>query len=318
MKNICLFIIIIKSTVLNSSNTHSDNSQSTLQFIENLGQWDKQIKYSGDVYGGKLFLEKNCFTWHFSNISELAELKHHHSNLSPDDFILKGHAFKTSFINANPDVSINGADKFSNYYNFFLGNDSLKWKGNVPTFASVNYNNLYNGVDLIAYSNNTNFKYDFIVEPNANPAQIQLQYDGLNNIYIENGDLILITSINKMVEQKPVAYQIINDNKINVPCEFILKGNIATFNFPNSYNSSYELIIDPATLIFSSYSGSTADNWGYSATYDEEGNLYGAGIVEGIGYPTTIGAYEEDFQGGTIFFPCDIAISKFTPDRGFL
>jgi PKD repeat protein len=260
------------------------------------------------VYGGKLFLEKNCFTWHFSNITELVEIKHS-GNSSPDDFILKGHAYKTNFINANPEVPLNGKNKFSNYYNFFLGNDSLEWKGNVPAYGNVHYDNLYKGIDLIAYSDSTNFKYDFVIEPNANPAQIQLQYDGLDNIYIENGDLILITSINKIVEQKPVAYQIINNSKTIVACEFMLNGNTVTFNFPTGYNSSYELTIDPATLIFASYSGSTADNWGYSATYDEEGNLYGAGIVFNIGYPTTIGAYQEDYQGGS-----DIAISKFTAD----
>jgi hypothetical protein len=37
-------------------------------------------------------------------------------------------------------------------------------------------------------------------------------------------------------------------------------------------------VIDP-TVVFSSYSGSTADNWGYTATYDSHGNLYGGGEV---------------------------------------
>jgi hypothetical protein len=37
-------------------------------------------------------------------------------------------------------------------------------------------------------------------------------------------------------------------------------------------------VIDP-TEIFCSFTGSTSDNWGYSATYDNAGNLYMGGIV---------------------------------------
>ena len=36
------------------------------------------------------------------------------------------------------------------------------------------------------------------------------------------------------------------------------------------------LVIDPV-LVFSSYSGSTSDNWGFTATYDNLGHAYGGG-----------------------------------------
>ena len=65
------------------------------------------------------------------------------------------------------------------------------------------------------------------------------------------------------------------------------------------------MVIDP-TVVFSTYSGSTADNWGYTATYDSHGNLYGGGIAFDIGYPVTLGAYQMDFAG-----QIDVSISKF-------
>ena len=49
------------------------------------------------------------------------------------------------------------------------------------------------------------------------------------------------------------------------------------FEFPNGFERSAELIIDP-TLIFSSYSGSTANNFGMTATYDDLGNFYAGGM----------------------------------------
>ena len=68
------------------------------------------------------------------------------------------------------------------------------------------------------------------------------------------------------------------------------------------------MIIDP-TEIFFSYSGSTADNWGFTATYGPDGSFYGGGIVFAPGFPTSPGAYDESFNGNF-----DIGIIKLSPD----
>ena len=60
------------------------------------------------------------------------------------------------------------------------------------------------------------------------------------------------------------------------------KGDVVRFKVKN-HSSSKTLIIDP-TEIFFSYSGSTADNWGFTATYGTDGSLYGGGIVFGNGF----------------------------------
>ena len=67
-------------------------------------------------------------------------------------------------------------------------------------------------------------------------------------------------------------------------------------------------------MTFSTFSGSTTDNWGFTATPDLYGNLFGGGIVFGTGYPTTTGAYDVTFNSGSGSFPMDIAISKFNTD----
>ena len=77
-------------------------------------------------------------------------------------------------------------------------------------------------------------------------------------------------------------------------------------------------VIDPE-LIFSTYSGSTVDNFGFTASYDDEGNLYSGGIatsptkfLNGV-YPATPGAFDVTFNGGEPnTFACDIAISKYS------
>ena len=95
---------------------------------------------------------------------------------------------------------------------------------------------------------------------------------------------------------------------IPIDCEWSVKGKSVHFKL-GTYDNNLPLIIDP-TLVFCSYSGSYVDNWGYSATYDSEGNLYGGSSVFGIdypGFPTTTGAYQDTFGGGSE----DIGILKF-------
>ncbi len=306
-----LLLIIFCSTILSAGNAAKTGD---LQYIQNNGQWQNQIAFSADIYGGRLFLEKNCFTWAFTNESELSDFKHKGNADELNNFIIKRHAFKTNFMNSNPDVKLSGEHAFDNYYNYFLGNDQTEWHSKVPAFNQVRYENLYDGIDMVIYSQDNSMKYDLIVAPHTSPRTIRINYEGLDKISLNDGNLELTTSLNKIIEYKPYAYQIINGIKIEVPCKFQLWENEVSFIFPEGHNSNYELIIDPATLIFASYSGSTTDNWGFSATYDAAGNLYGAGVAFAIGYPVTLGAYQESWAGGTGIYVADIAISKFSPD----
>ncbi|MFB6306340.1 MAG: hypothetical protein ABEH43_05030, partial [Flavobacteriales bacterium] len=67
-------------------------------------------------------------------------------------------------------------------------------------------------------------------------------------------------------------------------------------------------------MIFSTYSGSFSDNFGYTATYDSKGFLYSGSTAFGDNYPVTTGAYQQNYAGGdgTTNIPgTDIALSKY-------
>ena len=64
------------------------------------------------------------------------------------------------------------------------------------------------------------------------------------------------------------------------------------------YSKDATLIIDPI-LIFSSFTGSAANQFGFTATPAPDGSFYSGGIVFGQGFPTTPGAYRTNFVGGT-------------------
>lgn len=307
-------------------NTFAQHSH--VEFKENKGQWESNILYKAKLPAGQLYLEQNKLTYQFYNETDIIRIGDlHHGwikNPQASDSIINLHAFEVAFVNALA-AQTKAQHPCSDYENYFIGNDSSKWVSNVKKYQDVTYQKLYAGIDLKFYSaDDNNLKYDFIVAPNADPNQIQLQYNGVNSTSLENGSLVIETSVNKLVEQKPYAYQIINGKQKEVKCNFKLTNHVLSFDFPKGYNKTVPLIIDPA-LIFASYSGSTIDNWGYTSTFDEDGNLYGGGVAFGIGYPTTIGAYQMNFGGGnniaswgTYYNGVDVAISKFSPDGSSL
>jgi hypothetical protein len=55
---------------------------------------------------------------------------------------------------------------------------------------------VYDGIDLVFYSQGNNLEYDFVVAPGADPKQIHMAFDGVDALRIDDksGDLILTTA----------------------------------------------------------------------------------------------------------------------------
>ena len=290
--------------------SHGDE-ESELAFVKNNGQWPSQVEYRADVANGRVFLEKGTFTFVQMHAEDLDQHhdKMHESRAAYENFPSRGHAWKTNFVGANASPSFKELEKRTEYHNYYIGNDQTKWATRVPLFNEIGYTNLYHGIDLMVYSEKGNFKYDFIVHANAAANQIQLNYEGLNSIKLVDGNLVLNTSVGEFSELKPYAYQVINGKKVEVECNYVLNGTNVSFEFPNSYNENIDLIIDPV-LVAATLSGSTAENYGHSATFDNDGNIYTGARNFGPGYPATVGVVQNTFAGGGT----DIAISKISPD----
>ncbi|HLP52158.1 MAG TPA: PKD domain-containing protein [Chitinophagales bacterium] len=295
-----------------------------LVFKQNKGQWDERIVFNAPMKGGNMLLEKGAFTYNLFSLDDLKRIRgdqHHQHSYTPDfDKTFHCHAFRVSFIGASTTCQPQGTDKLSEYFNYFIGNDKSKWASRVAGYREVRYPELYKGIALNVYSDKANVKYDFVIKAGSSPEQIKLSYAGVNSLQLIDKALHVTTSLGTAVEQAPYAYQLINGVKTEVECAYVLNGNELSFAFPKGYNKQYELVIDP-TLIFSTFSGSFADNFGYSATYDSRKNAYAAGSVfinePGGGYPVTLGAYQTTWAGGTgagSLSGTDIGITKYSAD----
>ncbi|MBL7843205.1 MAG: PKD domain-containing protein [Cyclobacteriaceae bacterium] len=287
-----------------------------LKFIENKGQWPESINFAARTPAGRLMLSPGQFSLYLFDQQKANEAHLRlHGHISESDGTeemddrMDGHHVQIRFPGAlalRPSVA---SIPSKEYYNFFLGNDTSQWASRAYAFAEVVYPDLYSGIDLRISSVNQNLKYDFIVKPAAYAGQVQIEINGADQLYLDHGNLIMATSVGYLIEKKPFTYQVIDGQKCEVKSEYVLHNNTLSFRFPEGYDACYELVIDPL-LIFSTFSGSSADNWGSTATPGERGTLYSSGIVNnssfGGSFPASPGAFQTTYGGNY-----DIAILKY-------
>lgn len=283
--------------------------------VKNEGQWPDHVLAQADLGHGQVFFEKGGLTWNFFDLS--AVRAYHGSAQDPAELEgntrIRGHVFKTEFVDANLSSQVSYQDQIETYFNYFIGSDPSRWAGNVPGYEKIVYNDVFSGVDLHFYNHDYALKYDFIVAPGVDPSVIRLKYNGAESVALKNGRVIIQTSVNEVIEQQPVVWQETPNGQKRVACNYVLKDGQLGFEFPKGYDEQLPLVIDPV-LLFSTYSGSTADNFGFTATYDEEGYLYAGSSAFGAGYPTTLGAYQTVWGGGDgqgSLVGTDIAITKY-------
>jgi hypothetical protein len=69
-----------------------------------------------------------------------------------ESHIIKGHAYKTIWLNANENVAVSDQDKQPYFNNYYIGSDQTKWQANVGNYRIIDYKNLYNNIDAKVYS----------------------------------------------------------------------------------------------------------------------------------------------------------------------
>ncbi|SEJ09492.1 gliding motility-associated C-terminal domain-containing protein [Dyadobacter sp. SG02] len=286
-------------------------------FIENKGQWDKEIRFRAAIPGGFLFLKSHSLVYVLydgSKISAMHAKGHDQASAARVDTSVpdvRAHGVEVSFLNASPNVRYRPVKESKAHFNYFLGHDLTAWASGVKGFEEVVYENIYPDIDLRIYLNQAKLKYEFIVKPGADASRISFQYKGADKVSVnESGQIVIKTSVGDIKEAQPYSFQSgSNARAAEVPSAFRLsEDNIAHFELPAGYNKSLPLTIDPE-LIFSTYSGAESDNWGHTATYDDEGNLYSGGTVFGSDFPATTGSFQVKFAGFV-----DVSILKFNPD----
>ncbi len=335
---IALFLIVAASLSVTAQIGFSNH-----EFIENKGQWDPRVNFKAGFGTGNFYIQQAGFTVLMRNASDLHRIhefshgggltsspvqtasvkktiKNTTSSSSSSALILHSHVYEVSFLGANDHVVLVPDKALPGFTNYFIGNDPAKWGAHCKTFQAITYQNIYPNIDVRYYTSEGQLKYDFIIHPGGDPGRIAMKYTGPDKLVIRNNELIIKTSVGDAHEGEPHTYQQTKTGRSALDCQYLLdKNNTVRFSIKN-YDPAATLVIDPS-LTFSTFTGSTSDNWGYTATYDAGGNFYSGSIVlddggdSGNGFPVSTGAFQTSFQGGDDSegggFKYDVGIMKF-------
>jgi len=280
-------------------------------FIENRGQLAshegkaiQDIKYYMSTKGVQIYFLQDRIVYSFKRekqqISEATGKQKDKANRAYEEqkviLHLKG---------GNKTPEILSEDKAEGHFNFYYKHRP-EGITNVPGYRKIIYKKIYPNIDLVFYANNQGLKYDFIIHPGGNPSNIAMEYEGAEETLLTSaGQLLIRHSLGKIEELKPYTYQTINNQKVEIPSDFIVKNNHSVgFNLAR-YDKNQPLIIDP----FATYYGGTGQDEAVDIATDAAGNIYMAGNTYSDDFPTqTIsGGYNQTSFAGYM----DVFIVKF-------
>jgi gliding motility-associated-like protein len=261
-------------------------------FIENAGQYDGKIKtgeqilFAARVGLGFAYFTKSGVVYRYDEflddkgkpcISPDKKLEEH--DKKEREKIKDVPEFLTAtWKGSNPTVTITKDGKMGAPYNFPLGEGSHCTKS-VQTWAykTITYNNIYPGIDA-EYSfiqGKGGIKYNLIVHPGANLAQVKLAYSGAKEMKIDkDGNLVVGSSFGTLTDHAPVSHYAESGQSVGTSYQIV--GNEETFSVDN-LNTDNTLVIDPWTTIWTTntpITSSSGNDGCYDVDYDYYGNVY--------------------------------------------
>jgi hypothetical protein len=272
-----------------------------LSFELNHGQVDGAVKFISRARGYTLFLTEReaVMVWPGNDAAGAVPARRDRvSQARIEENVRTGSkpvTLRMHLVGAQPSSSVRGAGELPGKVNYFIGNDPSRWRTNIPTFTHVRLGQVYPGIDLVYYGNQSDLEYDFVVAPGADPGVIELTFDGADRVELDAaGQLLLRVGDEEVHWRPPHVYQEGNGTRQDVAASYRLRSTpevAAEEQTPRvafqvaGYDTTRPLVIDPV-LVYSTYVGGGADDVAYGIAVDSSGSAYVTGSTFSLDFPT--------------------------------
>lgn len=305
----CLLLLLSLPLVANSG---TKPATQTMVFQENKGQIHdqnyasrKDIRFAGTAGNLNFFLKTGGIVYqqvqptHFTASTDKMS-----GEVTEMPTALSYYRTDISWVNSNPDMGFKTSEPIQGLMNYYLPscpNGAL----NVKSYASIQYQNLYPGIDVLWYYENGGLKYDYHLSSGADYRSIQMEVKGYSSISIDRqGALQIHTPMGILSEDAPLVKQ---GSKI-LPAKWIVSGSFVSFDI-EGVQANEALVIDPAVRMWGTYYGGGSTDMIRAADTDNQENVYVVGYTNtttGTLFAST-GAHQGTF-GGSLQ---DAIIAKF-------
>jgi hypothetical protein len=204
-------------------------------------------------------------------------------------------------------------DTTSDTLNYFPPLDTVGITG-IRGGKRIIYPDIYEGIDMQLYSNESGLKIYFVVDAEVDPTQLKLKFTGQDYLMVQQAYLLLGMSGESMAIPEAIAYQI-DDNgdpeMMTWPALFYNEGSgVVSFEF-DSYDVDRKLILmlsapvvnksqANGNLCWSTFQGDVAMDKANASFADPGGDVYFAGQTSSMNFPLATGtAVQSGFRGSS-------------------
>jgi hypothetical protein len=305
-----------------------------LYFIENQGQLDEQVAYYVQGQDKTLYFTPQGVTFVLRGSAPPVIASEAKQSPAPDssrlprlrlamteddeepaDSAPQRWVVKLDFVGANPDVLPVGQDETGALISYFTGRPD-EWKTGLRTYSRVVYRHLWPGIDL-EYSGTVNeLKYQFIVQPGADPSHIKLAYRGASDVAVNGaGQLEVTTPAGGFHDGTPYGYQQTEGGKkVEVGLSYKPLGGGGErhlYGFQvGAYDPRLPLVLDPVILVYCGFIGGSDSDAGWDIAVDGDGHAYVVGDTYSTAATFPVGVGPDVTHNGDV----DAFVAKVSAD----
>jgi RTX calcium-binding nonapeptide repeat (4 copies) len=199
-------------------------------------------------------------------------------------------AVEQRFVGARPDAHPIPGNPAPTVVSLFRGPPSA-WETGLRTYTSIEYQDLWPGIDLVYTGTGERLKYTFVVQPGADPGRIRIAYRGATSVGIDpEGGLDVRAAGGGFRDAAPTAIQHVGGSPSPVEVTYDLAPDEDTYGFRiGAYDRSLPLLIDPSVLVYAGFLGGGARDQGFDIAVDAAGSAYVTGRALSPDFPSHTG-----------------------------
>jgi hypothetical protein len=226
--------------------------------------------------------------------------------------VVRGRRIDMDLIGANPNAVVERSGASSDRVNYYLPQCPDGITG-LASYTTVTYLEIYPSIDLVLHGTATGMKYDFVVHPGGDVAQIRMRYTGAEGLEgTSEGGVEVTSTLGNLVEGRPYSYQIerergsSGERKVEVVSGYRLVGSDITFQI-GAYDRRRTLVVDPVMIWGTFYGGSGMEDLLRTATgnieqgkrlvVDATRSVLIVGGTYSTDFPLSAGAFQTNLIG---------------------
>lgn len=254
-----------------------------LAFTKNEGQWDSQVFFRTSVGSATVWFCRDGIYYQLMHTVAPSQVANERLlTLHPGSFPLSRQngpdsvevmLVKAAFVSANSGVEIVGQGELAHRSNYFLGNDSSRWRTDVANYAGILYREIYPGIDATITFANGRLRTRWSAALGATLSQVQFRYEGDATVSVTGTDSVTIEApwgevlrLARITVEAEKPEAVINDTGVHPP--------------PETATAS------SATMVYSTYLGGGDSEFGNAIAVDGSGSAYVTGHTYSADFPT--------------------------------